>query len=61
VFKRPIATTVGPLEGFYLAEPIHQDYLRLHPTQPYIVHNDLPKLEALKAQLPELLKKTAAK
>lgn len=61
VFTRPIATTVGPLEGFYLAEAYHQDYLRLHPTQPYIVHNDLPKLEALKAQLPELLKKTSTK
>lgn len=61
VFERPIATTVGPLEGFYLAEAYHQDYLRLHPTQPYIVHHDLPKLDALKAQLPELLKKTPAK
>jgi peptide-methionine (S)-S-oxide reductase len=61
VFKRPIATKVGPLEGFYMAEAYHQDYLRLHPTQPYIVYNDLPKLEALKSQLPELLKKPATK
>jgi peptide-methionine (S)-S-oxide reductase len=59
VFKKPIVTTVGPLQGFYLAEDYHQNYLKLHPTQPYIVYNDLPKLEALKAQLPELLKKKA--
>jgi len=26
----------------------------LHPTQPYIVYNDLPKLDALKAQFPDL-------
>ena len=46
-----------PLQGFFLAEEHHQNFLRLHPTYPYIVYNDLPKLEALKAQLPELLKK----
>jgi peptide-methionine (S)-S-oxide reductase len=57
VFKKKIATTVVPLEGFYQAEGYHQNYLKLHPTEPYIVYNDLPKLDALKAQLPELLKK----
>jgi peptide-methionine (S)-S-oxide reductase len=56
VFKKRIATTVVPLEGFFAAEDYHQNYLKLHPTQPYIVFNDLPKLEALKAQLPELMK-----
>jgi peptide-methionine (S)-S-oxide reductase len=56
VFKKRIATTVVPLEGFFSAEDYHQNYLKLHPTQPYIVFNDLPKLEALKAQLPELMK-----
>jgi peptide-methionine (S)-S-oxide reductase len=57
VFKKKIATTVVPLAGFYQAEGYHQNYLKLHPTEPYIVYNDLPKLEALKAQLPELMKK----
>jgi peptide-methionine (S)-S-oxide reductase len=56
VFKRPIVTTVAPLQGFYPAEDYHQNFLKLHPTYPYIVYNDLPKLEALKAQLPELMK-----
>ena len=56
VFKKKIATTVVPLQGFYQAEDYHQNYLKLHPTQPYIVYNDLPKLDALKAQLPELMK-----
>lgn len=48
VFGRPIVTTVGPLKGFYPAESYHQDYLTLHPRQPYIVYNDLPKIENLK-------------
>ena len=56
VFKKRIATTVVPLPGFFAAEDYHQNYLKLHPTQPYIVYNDLPKLDALKAQLPELMK-----
>ncbi len=56
LFKKRIATTVVPLQGFFAAEDYHQNYLKLHPTQPYIVYNDLPKLDALKAQLPELMK-----
>ncbi|MCO5130116.1 MAG: peptide-methionine (S)-S-oxide reductase MsrA [Xanthobacteraceae bacterium] len=48
VFGKPIVTTVDPLKGFYPAESYHQDYLTLHPRQPYIVYNDLPKIENLK-------------
>jgi peptide-methionine (S)-S-oxide reductase len=48
VYKKPIVTKVGALEGFYPAEAYHQDYLTLHPNQPYIAFNDLPKVENLK-------------
>ena len=48
IYKKPIVTKVGPLEAFYPAEAYHQDYLTLHPNQPYIAYNDLPKVEALK-------------
>jgi len=61
VFKKPIVTTVSPLQGFFAAEDYHQNFLRLHPTYPYIVYNDLPKLDALKREWPELLKKAPAK
>lgn len=47
-FKRPIVTQVTTLEQFFPAEAYHQDYLTLHPNQPYIVYNDLPKIENLK-------------
>jgi peptide-methionine (S)-S-oxide reductase len=47
-YKKPIVTKVGPLEGFYPAEAYHQDYLTLHPKQPYIAYNDMPKVENLK-------------
>jgi peptide-methionine (S)-S-oxide reductase len=48
VYKKPIVTKVGPLEGFFPAEAYHQDYLTLHPNQPYIAYNDIPKVENLK-------------
>ncbi len=47
-YRKPIVTKVGPLEGFYPAEAYHQDYLTLHPNQPYIAYNDIPKVENLK-------------
>ena len=48
VFSGPIVTKVGPLDGFFQAEAYHQDYLTLHPNQPYIAYNDIPKVENLK-------------
>ena len=54
VFAQPIVTQVVPLQAFYPAEAYHQNYARLHPDSPYIVFNDAPKVEALKATLPKL-------
>jgi peptide-methionine (S)-S-oxide reductase len=53
-FPRPIVTDVAPLDEFYPAEDYHQDYAVRNPTQPYIVIHDLPKVERLKAEHPEL-------
>ncbi|MDR3466788.1 MAG: peptide-methionine (S)-S-oxide reductase MsrA [Xanthobacteraceae bacterium] len=53
VYKRPIVTTIETGKPFYAAEDYHQDYLTLHPSQPYIVYNDLPKIEALKKLFPD--------
>jgi peptide-methionine (S)-S-oxide reductase len=48
VFKSPIVTKLEPLAGFYPAEDYHQDFAVLHPTYPYIVFNDAPKVENLR-------------
>jgi peptide-methionine (S)-S-oxide reductase len=48
VFSAPIVTKLEPLSGFYPAEDYHQDFLVLHPSYPYIVFNDLPKIDELK-------------
>jgi peptide-methionine (S)-S-oxide reductase len=53
-FARPIATRVDPLKGFYPAEAYHQDYLYLHPSQPYIAMFDLPKVDNFKRVFPDL-------
>ena len=52
VFPKAIVTQVSALEKFYPAEDYHQNYLALHPTQPYIVYNDLPKVAQLKKEFP---------
>jgi peptide-methionine (S)-S-oxide reductase len=53
-FAAPIVTQVAPLQQFYPGEEYHQNYLALHPSQPYIVFNDMPKLAQLRKQFPAL-------
>jgi peptide-methionine (S)-S-oxide reductase len=53
-FPKPIVTEVTPLKGFYDAESYHQDYALHNPDNPYIMVCDHPKIEALKAQFPNL-------
>jgi peptide-methionine (S)-S-oxide reductase len=52
-YGAPIATRVDTLSGFYPAEAYHQDFLETHPTYPYIVYNDMPKVDALKTLFPD--------
>jgi len=54
IFASPIVTRVSMARGFYPAEGYHQDYLLHHPDQPYIVVNDLPKVEKLRRFYPQL-------
>ena len=49
-----IVTTLEPGKPFYPAEGYHQNYLRANPTQPYIVWNDIPKVEGFKRLFPAL-------
>jgi peptide-methionine (S)-S-oxide reductase len=51
-FARPIVTRVEPLKGIYPAEDYHQDFLVHNPHNPYIVFNDLPKIENLRRAFP---------
>jgi peptide-methionine (S)-S-oxide reductase len=57
VFSRPIVTQVVPFHGFYAAENYHQHFLDRNPDNPYIRYNDLPKLEQLKKQYPQMCRR----
>jgi peptide-methionine (S)-S-oxide reductase len=54
VFPAPIVTHIETFKGFYPAEGYHQNFLTLHPDNPYIYYNDLPKVAALKRLFPAL-------
>ncbi len=49
-FRQPIVTQLTPLSSFYAAEEHHQDFIAHNPYYPYVVVNDLPKLQHLKEQ-----------
>jgi peptide-methionine (S)-S-oxide reductase len=53
-FPHAIVTQVVPLKAFYPAEAYHQNYATLHPDNPYIKYNDLPKVSNLQQQFPDL-------
>jgi peptide-methionine (S)-S-oxide reductase len=54
VYSRPIVTQLTAFQAFYEAESYHQDYLKNHPHDPYILANDLPKLDRLQKEFPAL-------
>lgn len=54
IFKGAIATQLTSLTEFYEAEEYHQNFIDRNPNHPYVVINDLPKLEHLQEQFPAL-------
>lgn len=54
LYGAPIVTSIEPGRPFYPAEGYHQDYLFNNPHQPYIMFNDLPKIEHLRRLFPDL-------
>lgn len=57
-FSAPIVTKLEPLAGFYPAEDYHQDFAVVHPNYPYIVFNDLPKVDNLKRLFADVYRDT---
>ena len=54
VFPGPIVTEIAELGSFQAVGESQQNYAARHPTDPYIVVNDAPKLEALRRRFPRL-------
>lgn len=55
-FSKPIVTEVMPLSDFYEAEKYHQDYVKLHPNQSYVVGVSIPRYELFKKKYKGKLK-----
>jgi peptide-methionine (S)-S-oxide reductase len=54
VFQQPIVTQLEPLNAFYAAGESHQNFIARNPSHPYVVLHDLPKVQQLKKQFPDL-------
>ena len=59
-FGSPIVTTIEMQKRFFPAEAYHQDYLTRNPNEPYIVYNDLPKIDELKRVFPAVYRAAPA-
>lgn len=57
VFPDPIVTQIAPLDVFYPAEASHQNYYRLHSTQPYCSFVISPKVAKMRKQFAARLRK----
>lgn len=55
-FASPLATTIEPLEAFYVAESYHHNYAELNPGQGYIQVVSMPKVGKLESYFPDKLK-----
>ena len=56
VFNAPIVTELRIRQPFYVAEPYHQKFASRNPTHPYIMINDVPKIENLQELFPALFR-----
>ncbi len=56
-YSKPIAVIIEPLKVFYMAEAYHQNYERQHQDEPYVKNVSIPRINKMKAQFPQLLKK----
>jgi peptide-methionine (S)-S-oxide reductase len=56
-YSKPIAVIIQPFKVFYKAEAYHQNYEKNHPENPYVQNVSIPRIQRMKAQFPQLLKK----
>lgn len=54
LWDAPLAIQLIKFTAFYPAEGYHQDYVKKHPDDGYVVQEALPKLEKLREDLPSL-------
>ncbi len=60
LWNAPLVTEVAPLQKFYPAEDYHQDYYRLNGDQPYCRAVIAPKVDKVRKQFRDRLKRQPA-
>lgn len=55
-YRRPIVTEVVRLARYRQAPAAHQNFMKRHPTMPYVVINDRPRIDHLESAYPELVR-----
>jgi peptide-methionine (S)-S-oxide reductase len=58
-YSNPVVTEISPFTRFYAAEDYHQDYYRLHGSQPYCTFVIRPKVEKFEKVFKNKLKTTS--
>ena len=58
-FSRPIAAEIMPLTKFWPAEEYHQNFVKLNPTQGYVVGESIPRIKRFQKLHPELIREGA--
>ncbi len=54
--KDSVTTELVPFKVFYAAENYHQDFKKKHPNNSYVIAVSLPRLNAFKKKMPNVLK-----
>ncbi len=54
--KGKVAAEVKPFKKFWKAKEYHQNYVKLHPENPYVQNVSIPRLKRFKKKYPQLLK-----
>lgn len=57
VFASPLATSLEPMEVFYVAERYHHNYAARNPGQSYVRYVSMPKVEKLETYFGDMLAK----
>jgi len=55
-FNNPVSVQLVAFTKFWTAEPEHQNFVKRHPANPYVIHESIPRIQRFQKQFPELIK-----
>ena len=55
-YQKPIAVQLVAFTKFWEAEPYHQNFVKRHPSNPYVIGESIPRIQRFQKQFPDLIK-----